>query len=220
MRNRRGIAAPTPSHESRQAAAGASSRKPGKLTRDGRRSGGAPPRRSAPPPPRKVMDDVEANAGDRLRRTASAREQAVERSIQRHERRERGRGDSRPAGDRSGDGGDRERRAETMPPGEVELGRRMPLPGEQTDPWDAAVEDVGTHHVHEAPRLEVRALELGVEPNPRAARCQPGTELDVLDRRPRIPVGVETPGVEEQLATNGAEPRPEAAHGPAALWWT
>lgn len=96
-----------------------------------------------------------------------------------------------------------------MLPAEVERARRAGSLEQQLDPRDAALREVGAQHARERPRLQVRALDPRVEPDPPARRHEPHPELDVLDRRLGVAHGVEAALRVERRLPNRSEPRPE-----------
>ena len=71
------------------------------------------------------------------------------------------------------------------------------------------------------PALEVRAAYGGVEHDPASGGVQAHPELDVLDRRPRVALGVEAADRVEGVAADRAEAGPERRRrAGAALTWT
>jgi len=160
---------------------------------------------------------VEPDTLGRLEPPSLPREQDVEGAVQRHERGERrdGRAQSpteqRAGRDQRGDG------AQPVPPTEVERRRCRPVAEQQADPRHASIPEVALDHAPQAPGLQVRALQVGVELDPVSGRGQPRTEVDVLHGRHRVAIGVEAARGVEAVAANGAQPRPERRRRPRAL---
>ena len=150
---------------------------------------------------------MQADAQRRLGRAPAAQQQGVEAAVERDQRagrRERERGPPRHERARRRDRG---QRAEAVAPAEVERARAA-LVEQQRDPGHAARREVGAQHLHEAPALEMRALDLGPQLDARAGGGHPHPELDVLDRGDRVALGVEAAGGQERLAAHRAESRP------------
>src|SRR5262249_11964202 len=129
----------------------------------------------------RVMRGVEDDSRGRLGRPSTARQQAVEGHVEGDERGEGCDGKPRPPpeyGDRSQDGNGG---ARTVPPPEVQRTRGAPVPEHEADPGDAAPREVGPDHLREAPVLQVRALDRGVEDDPGPTRGEAHPEVDVLE---------------------------------------
>ena len=99
-------------------------------------------------------------------------------------------------------------RAEAVTPAEVEDLCARSLAQQQGGPGNAAAEEVGQDHAAQCPVLQVRAEQEWIEPDLADGR-QTSAELDVLDRRGWVPLGIEPSDAEERVATDGAETRPE-----------
>ena len=95
-----------------------------------------------------------------------------------------------------------------MTPAEVEDLCARSLAQQQRSPGNAAPAEVGQDHAAQCPALQMRAEQEWIEPDLADAR-QTSAELDVLDRRGWVPLGIEPADAEERVATNGAETRPE-----------
>ena len=87
----------------------------------------------------------------------------------------------------------------------------------QLDPRNPATPEVSPHHLPQAPVLQVRALEVGIEHDEGTIRSKPRAELDVLDRGHGVALGVEAAGVEEGVASNRTESGPKRRHGSCSL---
>ncbi len=78
----------------------------------------------------------------------------------------------------------------------------MPTTQHEVDPGNPAMCEVSPHHVPQAPLLQVRAQEVGIEHDEGTIRSEPHPELDVLDRGHRVAVRVEAAGVKERVAAD------------------
>ena len=163
------------------------------------------------------MDGVEADAGGRARQSLPAHEQRVEAAVEREQRDGAGADEPRPSnGDApcEAEGGER---AEPVTGAQVERARAAASLEHELRPRKPAAGEVGPHHRGQRPALEVPALEKRVGGDPRSARGEPQAELEVLDGRRRVAVGVEAAGGEEGLTPDRAETGPERLRRPRSL---
>ena len=172
---------------------------------------------------------MQADPGGGLRDAAAAGEQDVEVAVRAEQHQQRGERGERPAQQYAGDTRGARGCAGAVPPAEVQRGgrRRRPrvtgtcrprtglasLPGPQQErhPRHTAAGEVGADHAAQRPRLEVGALDGRVEHDPRAAGDEPGTQVDVFDRRVREAFAVEAARRQERVAADRAQPGPERA---------
>ena len=173
-----------------------------------------------------IADDVVERraARRRSRRRAPPRrrnEQRIERAVERDERTPPTRtraGCAAPAtASREDHAGER---AEAVTPAEVErLCARSARASSRAAQGMPRRKKSVTDHAAERPALQVRAEQSGssrISPHARKTDA----ELDVLDRRRSVPLGIEAADVEERVAADGAETRPERRRTPAACWCT
>ena len=157
------------------------------------------------------MQRVQRHAGDGRNRPEPRGEQAVERGVQR---------DERPAAAPAASAGRRATsaavpasattRAQSLARAEVQVCRRCAALDEQLEPTErrggagrSRTIEPTVQRFRCVPRIDGSSRVL------RSRLVQPQPELDVLDRRLRVPRGVEAARVGEDLASHGSEPRPE-----------
>src|SRR5437870_1103664 len=156
-----------------------------------------------------MVDDVERDAGACTGGALPAQQETVEGRVQDEERGEAPGGEARPACEPTHDQPAGRERAQAMPPAEVERLRAAPAVEQELRPREPPLREVGPHHGRERPGLQVTALEERVEGDPCAARREPQTQLDVLDRGGRVALGVEAADGEERGAADRPETGPE-----------
>ena len=105
-----------------------------------------------------------------------------------------------------GGAGERDQRAEPMPPAEIERRRRSAMAEQEQDPGHATADEVGANHAPDAPALEVSPLHERIELDPGARSREPHTEVDVLHELDAL---VEPTHGLERVPADGAETRPE-----------
>jgi len=156
-----------------------------------------------------MVERVQANACGGAPRPASPEEEPVEVGVQREQcERRSGRRTPSARGERSDEGEHRER-AQAVPPPEIERRGRDSALEEELEPRNAAAREVRVEHVYERPCLQVLTLEAWVETDAAARLGEAETEVDVLDRRVRIPSRVEASDRGKNLAPDRAETCPE-----------
>ena len=84
-------------------------------------------------------------------------------------------------------------------------------------PGNAAVAKIRTDHRNESPTLEMLSLDPRLEQDRVAGGAKAGPELNVLDRRRRVPLLVESAQLLEDRGANRAQPRPECRCRPRRL---
>jgi hypothetical protein len=164
-----------------------------------------------------LMEDVQRDAHRQLRCSEPASEQTIERSVQNEEESEPRDGRSRPArqGGRHQDNGRDCRHAVCST--QVQGGGERASLQRQRDPRDTSIEEVGSHHRPKRPSLEVSSADRRIYLDAATARGESRAQLDVLDRGPRVTLGVESAGVEKCLASHSSQAGPERLDGTCRL---
>jgi len=89
---------------------------------------------------------------------------------------------------------------------------------DQASTVKGATRDIRSDEGQESPALEMSPLEIPIQPNPVAGGAQPITKLDVLDRRPRKTLGIESPDAEEDRSPYGAAPPQKIESSGFPVW--
>ena len=164
-----------------------------------------------------MMQDVDAHPRERVTGPPASQDQRVQRAVQSDQGQQRCDQDGRPAHQDAEQGDQRRESAQPVVPAQVQVARHPAGAKQQGDPRDASMSEVGAKHSRKRPPLQVGALDLRVEPDPRPGVDQAHPELDVLDRGARELLLVESPGVEKRLAANRPQPGPERLRGTGRL---
>jgi len=90
----------------------------------------------------------------------------------------------------------------------VEVVEDVPAGEDQARPREGATPDVRPNDGQESPPLEMRPLEMTLQPDPVAAGAQPIAKLDILDRGERKTLGIESSAAEEDGSPYGAASPP------------
>ena len=164
-----------------------------------------------------AMDDVERDAGRDQPHAAATQEKQVEPPVEDDQERQ---GAARqPSISPKQPDQQEHRRAGPDPvsPTEVESRRAGTVLEYEPKPRDTATEQVCLRHVHERPVLEVLALDLRVEKDATSLRVNAHPELDVLHRRLREALFVESTESEKDVTPDRTEAGPERRCGPGAI---
>src|SRR5512133_3394505 len=163
---------------------------------------------------REAVKDVERDTDCKHPWPSPPHEEGEEVCVRKRDHREGRRSEPKVAARESGDEDDGSAGADAVAPAQVECGRvRTPFEHE-AEPGDAAPEQICLGHAGERPALEMLALDRGIEDDQAAVSAEAHAELDVSDRGDLL---VEATELDEVVAANRAEPRPERSRGPAGL---
>src|SRR5947207_4960042 len=148
--------------------------------------------------------------GSHQPRATVAREQKIERPIEKDQKRKHEPTQPRVAAGEPEEKDKRRAGAEAMFPTEVECAGSRAVLHNEPQPGHTALEQIGFDHVAELPFLEVFPLNCRVEAHRGFARVEAHSKLDVLHGGVGKSLLVEAANAQECVSTNRPEPCPES----------